>query len=98
MDRYMPLFRFLPYIYFIAVSVVAIVMTVRDKRAAQSKGVRTPERRLFVAALLGGSMAMYITMQVIRHKTAHKRFMIGLTVMMLAQVAAVAWVAVRYGV
>ncbi|MBQ5843177.1 MAG: DUF1294 domain-containing protein, partial [Clostridia bacterium] len=46
---------------------------------------RIPEKTLFLTALFGGSLAMYITMLVIRHKTKHKRFMIGLPVIALAQ-------------
>jgi uncharacterized membrane protein YsdA (DUF1294 family) len=58
---------------------------VYDKYAAKRKKARIPEKTLFLTALFGGSLAMYITMLVIRHKTKHKRFMVGLPVIALAQ-------------
>lgn len=75
---------FLLIIYF-CFSVLAVCLTVYDKYAAKRKKARIPEKTLFLTALFGGSLAMYITMLVIRHKTKHKRFMIGLPVIALAQ-------------
>ena len=68
---------FLLIIYF-CFSLLAVCLTVYDKYAAKRKKARIPEKILFLTALFGGSLAMYITMLVIRHKTKHKRFMIGL--------------------
>jgi uncharacterized membrane protein YsdA (DUF1294 family) len=39
---------------------------------------------------LGGSVFMYLTMLVIRHKTQHKKFMIGIPVIIFLQLAAIA--------
>jgi uncharacterized membrane protein YsdA (DUF1294 family) len=36
---------------------------------------------------LGGSVAMFITMQIIRHKTKHVKFMLGIPVIMVLQAA-----------
>ena len=61
-----------------------------DKIAATKRPKhRTPEATLLFISVLGGSVAMYITMQVIRHKTKHAKFMIGIPVIMLLQIAAV---------
>ena len=46
---------------------------------------RISEKALFILALLGGSVAEYFTMRLIRHKTLHKRFMIGLPVIIIIQ-------------
>ncbi len=75
---------FLLIIYF-CFSLLAVCLTVYDKYAAKSKILRIPEKLLFLVSLFGGSLAMYVTMLVIRHKTKHKRFMIGLPVIALAQ-------------
>ena len=80
---------FLLIIYF-CFSVLAVCLAVYDKYAAKRKKARIPEKILFLTALFGGSLAMYITMLVIRHKTKHKRFMIGLPVIALAQAALLA--------
>ncbi len=75
-------------IYISALSLFAIIITIWDKSAAQKHKRRVPERTLFAIAALGGSAAMLITMVLIRHKTKHKRFMIGLPLIILLQTAA----------
>ncbi|MBR6331683.1 MAG: DUF1294 domain-containing protein [Dehalococcoidales bacterium] len=75
-----------PFIYYlIFISIVAIVVTIYDKLIAGSDKRRVPEKTLLIIAALGGSVAMYITMQIIRHKTQHKKFMIGIPVIMVVQ-------------
>ena len=77
-----------PFLWYLcAVSAVAVFVTVYDKCAAKHRRRRTPEKTLFLLALLGGSAAMYLTMLLIRHKTLHKRFMLGLPAILLAQLA-----------
>ena len=73
-------------IYLAAVSAVAILLTVSDKCCAKQKRSRVPEAVLFLVALLGGCAAMYLTMLLIRHKTLHKRFMLGLPAILLLQI------------
>ncbi|MDE7279976.1 MAG: DUF1294 domain-containing protein [Oscillospiraceae bacterium] len=79
-------------IYLAAVSLIAIIMTVSDKSRAKKHKRRIAEKTLFVTALLGGSAAMYLTMLAVRHKTKHKRFMIGLPLIMIVQAIAIAFV------
>ena len=82
---------FLLIIYF-CFSLLAVCLTVYDKYAAKRKKTRIPEKTLFLTALFGGSLAMYIAMLVIRHKTKHKRFMVGLPLMALAQIVLIVFV------
>lgn len=77
------------FIYFLAISIYAACLTIRDKRISVRGGRRIPEKRLFAAAWLGGALAIYIVMRVIRHKTLHKRFMIGLPLIMAVQAAVI---------
>lgn len=65
-------------IYLAFVSVVASIFTVIDKIAAIKRAARVSEAGLFAIALVGGACAEYVTMLLIRHKTRHKRFMLGL--------------------
>lgn len=82
--------RLIPFIYLAVISIIAVVVTCYDKIAATKRPKhRTPEATLLFISVLGGSVAMYITMQVIRHKTKHAKFMIGIPVIMLLQIAAV---------
>lgn len=75
-----------PEWYAVGISAAAAIVTVYDKAAAKRRpGHRVAERTLFWLAALGGSTAMYLTMRLIRHKTLHKRFMVGLPVMIAVQ-------------
>ncbi|MDE5741764.1 MAG: DUF1294 domain-containing protein [Oscillospiraceae bacterium] len=79
-------------IYLAAVSLIAVIMTVSDKSRAKKHKRRIAEKTLFSTAVLGGSAAMYLTMLAVRHKTKHKRFMIGLPLIMIVQAIAIAFV------
>ena len=82
-------------IYLLVISFYSVMLTCSDKRLAIKGGRRVPEKKLFGAALLGGALAMYITMRTIRHKTLHKRFMIGLPVIIILQTAAVVFAVIK---
>ena len=86
-------------LWLIAWSSVAAVLTVYDKRAAVRRPRhRVRERSLFTVAALGGAAVMLVTMLLIRHKTRHVKFMVGLPLLillhtaLLAVVIAVGWV------
>lgn len=76
-------------IYFAAVSVGSVLITVLDKIAARRHAWRIPERTLLLLGALGGAPAMLLTMLLIRHKTRHLKFMLGLPLLILLQCAAV---------
>ena len=73
-------------IYFAAVSIISAVVCTADKRRAVKGKWRVKESKLFLLCALGGSAAMYITMRLIRHKTLHKCFMIGIPLIVVVQV------------
>ena len=74
-------------IYFVVISIISAVVCVADKRRAVKGKWRVKESTLFLLCALGGSAAMYITMRLIRHKTLHKRFMIGIPLIIAVQIA-----------
>lgn len=74
-------------IYGAIISIIAVILTCYDKIAAKVKARRTREKTLFFVSVLGGSAAMYVTMLLIRHKTKHKRFMLGLPLILALQIA-----------
>ena len=81
----------LPYLWLGAISAAAVLVTIYDKIAAKAfPGRRTPAKPLFLLAGLGGAIAMYATMQLIRHKTQHKSFMIGIPLIIAAQIILIA--------
>lgn len=74
-------------IYIIAVNLEGIYLNIRDKIAAKNGRSRVPEAKLWTIGLLGGALGSYITMQLIRHKTKHKSFMIGMPILIILNIA-----------
>ncbi len=74
--------------YFIAISLISIVVCIYDKFASKHLTKhRTREATLLLLSALGGSVAMLVTMLIIRHKTKHVKFMLGIPLILLLQVA-----------
>jgi len=80
-------------LYLAAISLLAVILTAHDKRAARQHKWRVRESTLLLIAALGGSVAMLLTMQIIRHKTKHAKFMAGIPVIIILQItlAIAAW-------
>ena len=70
-----------------AVSGLAVILTLYDKRAARCGTRRVSERTLLLVCALGGSAAMLAAIRIIRHKTKHAKFMVGIPVMIAVQIA-----------
>ncbi len=80
-------------IYLCAISLISIIVCCYDKFAAKHNPKhRTRERTLLLLSALGGSVAMLVTMCIIRHKTKHAKFMVGIPVIIILQIAASACV------
>ena len=77
-------------VYLAVISLVTAVVTIYDKLAAKRNAWRIPEKTLLLLAIAGGSAAEYFVMLVIRHKTKHNKFMVGLPAILIIQLAAVA--------
>lgn len=73
--------------YLAFISLVTIIATCLDKFFASRDMFRISEKTLIILALLGGSIAEYTTMRIIRHKTLHRKFMLGLPLILLFQIA-----------
>lgn len=73
-------------IYLAVISAVSVFITVFDKIAAKKGMYRISERALLTAAAMGGSVAMYLTMLLIRHKTKHLKFMLGIPAIIVLQI------------
>jgi hypothetical protein len=78
-------------VYLAVINLTAVILTVHDKRASKKGTQRIRERTLLIAAAIGGAFAMSVTMRLIRHKTKHKRFMLGVPVMFVLQIVALYW-------
>ena len=83
MNEYLPLL-----IYFLIISLVTAIITAIEKYKARKGRFRISEKALFLLAVMGGALSEYLTMRLIRHKTLHKRFMIGLPLIIILQLIA----------
>ena len=79
-------------VYFAIISIISFFVCVYDKRISKKNRVelRIPEKVLLILSAIGGSVAMFITMLLIRHKTKHVKFMLGIPIIMILQ-AALIW-------
>lgn len=79
-------------IYFILINLISFFVCLWDKRMSQKGGWRVAENTLFLLVFLGGSIGMYLTMLKIRHKTKHKRFMLGIPIIMILQISSLLYI------
>ena len=81
-------------IYLAIISVISVIVCIYDKFAAKHiQKHRTREATLLILSALGGSVAMLVTMLIIRHKTKHVKFMAGIPAIILAQAAIILFIA-----
>lgn len=67
------------------INVLTLFISYSDKRAAINHRRRVPEKNLFIIALIGGSIGLYLSMLIFRHKTKHASFMIGVPAIIAVQ-------------
>ncbi len=72
-------------LYLAVINIIGIIVTIHDKVAAKKNKWRISEKTLFVLSSIGAGISVYITMHIIRHKTKHKRFMIGIPVILIVE-------------
>ena len=84
--------------YLAIISLVSIIICIYDKKISKKNRVelRIPEKTLLLLSALGGSVAMFITMLLIRHKTKHVKFMLGIPLIFALQVAAVVLIMTKF--
>ncbi|MBO5358195.1 MAG: DUF1294 domain-containing protein [Clostridia bacterium] len=74
-------------LYLIIVSAISAIAVTIDKAAARNGSRRISEKSLMVLSVIGGGVAMYITMRIIHHKTRKNKFMVGIPVIVMLQLA-----------
>ena len=74
-------------IFYIAViNVISFFVCVYDKHMAKKDGWRISEKTLWILSLLGGAFAMLFAMKLVRHKTKHTKFMVGIPLILFLQI------------
>ena len=77
--------------YLLAINAVTFIVYGIDKYAAKKAMWRISEATLLMLAVLGGSIGAWIALRVLRHKTMHKKFKYGIPVILLIQIALIAY-------
>ena len=73
--------------YLVIINACLFVMMGADKLKAKRGKRRIPEARLFLFAVLGGSIGGIVGIYLFRHKTRHKSFTLGFPAILILQLA-----------
>ena len=76
-------------IYLLIINLIGFFMMWSDKRRAKWGKWRIPEQTLFIVTALGGGIGTIAGMYVFRHKTQKLKFIIGLPLLVILEIALV---------
>lgn len=79
-------YQYLIAIYLVAINLFAYILYAIDKYKSKKSKWRIPEKTLITTALLGGSIGALLAMKMFRHKTKHKKFTIGIPLILVLQI------------
>lgn len=86
-SKFLTLFLFFLFLTWLGYYIMKV-----DKSYAQNDKRRVPENTLLLISIVGGSLGMHIGMYKFKHKTLHKKFTIGVPLIMLIQLAYVVYI------
>lgn len=75
-----------------ALNLITFIIYGIDKFKAKKSKWRIPESTLLLLAVIGGSIGAWLGLQVWRHKTQHKKFFIGIPMILTLQVIATIYI------
>lgn len=73
-------------IYMVMINIVGLFLMFLDKEKAKRQKWRIKERDLFIVAMLGGSLGIWLGMYVFHHKTKHMSFVLGIPILLIIQI------------
>ena len=76
-------------IYLLIINAAAFIFMLADKIKARKNLWRIPEKVLFLSAIFGGSIGSLLGMYLLRHKTKHFSFVLGMPLILAVQIIAV---------
>lgn len=76
------------FLYLLIINAAALILMLVDKIKAKQNLWRIPEKILFLAAILGGSVGSLLGMYLFRHKTKHFSFILGMPLILAVQLIA----------
>ena len=79
-------------VYLLIINAAAFALMLVDKWKAKKNRWRIPEATLMGAAALGGSIGALAGMYLVRHKTQHPKFTLGIPVILAVQIVLATWI------
>ena len=73
-------------IYLVVMNLITLTLYGMDKRRAQKRQWRISENVLIGCALIGGSLGALLGVRVFHHKTKHKKFTMGIPLILVLQI------------
>ncbi|SHG34079.1 DUF1294 domain-containing protein [Ornithinibacillus halophilus] len=77
--------------YLLTANLIGFLFMGLDKRKAKNQQWRIPERTLWGIAILGGAVGSLLGMKVFRHKTKHRAFTVGMPLLIVLHIIALAY-------
>ena len=74
------------FLYLLIVNASGFLVMTADKLLAKKNAWRIPERTLLSLAAMGGSIGVLIAMYLVRHKTRHVKFYLGIPAILAVQI------------
>ncbi|HLR64173.1 MAG TPA: DUF1294 domain-containing protein [Pseudogracilibacillus sp.] len=69
------------------INLIGFVMILVDKRKAIKGKRRISERNLFIVAIIGGALFMFLAMHTYHHKTKKLKFNLGFPIIAIIQIS-----------
>lgn len=83
--------------YLVIINLITFVTYGVDKLKAKKGYWRIPESTLLLLAFVGGSVGAWLGMQTFHHKTMHKKFKLGIPLILATQVIAAFYIFIKNG-
>lgn len=74
-------------LYLLFINLVGFFIMLIDKQRAIHKEWRIPEKTLLGISMIGGTIGMLTGMSSFKHKTKHKKFTIGVPLILFIQIS-----------
>lgn len=82
-------------IYLLTVNILGFLVMFIDKRKAERRKWRIPEKTLFVIAFIGGSIGTIAGMYTFRHKTQKLKFTLGFPAILIIQIIIAIYIIIK---
>lgn len=82
-------------LYLLIINAAGFLVMTLDKLFAKSNSWRVPEKTLLGLAAFGGSIGVWLAMYIVRHKTKHMKFVIGVPTILALQILLTVWLLTR---